>query len=102
MPTQVKVIAKVHRAYSLQIALDEPQVLNDNVSGFLSNRQGCIIRVCRNIAGRDAQVRNLQAFDAVDIEPFVNHAKLLLAGCHLAGSKTMPLEGIRVSVRCSL
>lgn len=89
---------KIRRAYSLQIASNKPQVFNNDVGSFLCDRQGCIIRVCRNIAGRDAQVRNLQAFDAVDIQSLVNHAKLLLSRRHLARSESVPLEGIKVSV----
>jgi len=78
----------------LQTLTTIPQILGNENGALLTDEEGGRVRVAADVVGADAQIRDLEALDAVDVEPLVEDAVLddavALARGHAAGAKGVP------------
>ena len=81
-----------HRNLHLKRITTIPQILRNKHSRFLPNEQGSAISITADVVGTDGQIGAFEAFDAVDVEAFVEDAVfddgVALAGGHGAGAET--------------
>lgn len=81
-----------HRHLHLQRITTVSQILRDEHSSLLSNKQRGAIRIATDIVWADGQIGAFETGDAVDVQAGVKdavfHYRIAFFGCHAAGAET--------------